>query len=89
MIDAPQSEAELLRERLKLTQALLIQNDRERLSLKLRDYIPEAWNVLEPGREFVGNWHIDIICEYLQALSDGDLPGNRLVINIPFRCMKM
>lgn len=82
----PQQREALLRERLKLTRALLVEDERERLGKSLREYIPEAWNVLEPGREFVSNWHIDIICEYLQAISDGQL--HRLVINIPFRCMK-
>jgi predicted phage terminase large subunit-like protein len=82
----PQQREELLREKLRLTRDLLVADDRERLTERFRDYVPEAWKILEPGREFVPNWHIDIICEYLQAISDGEL--QRLVINIPFRCMK-
>lgn len=75
-----------MKERLILSNSLLVDEESEKLSLSLREYVTEAWNVLEPGRVFVSNCHIDHICEYLQAIGDGDL--HRLVINIPFRCMK-
>lgn len=40
-----------------------------------------AWPVLEPGAPFVGNWHIDCICDHLQAATQGHF--NRLIFNIP------
>lgn len=86
MIEGLEDRQAMLRERLKLSRALEVEAEREALSLSLRDYVKEAWNVLEPGREFVSNWHVDYICEYLQAISDGEF--HRLCINIPFRCMK-
>lgn len=52
----------------------------------LRDYIPASWHIIEPGREFVGGWHVDAICEHLQAVIDGQI--KRLIINIPPRCSK-
>lgn len=52
----------------------------------LREFIEMAWPVLEPGTEFVPNWHIDAICDHLEAVSKGQIPS--LVINIPPRCMK-
>lgn len=54
--------------------------------LSLKDFAVEAWPVLEPSVEFVSGWHIDAICEHLEACTRGDI--KRLVINIPPRCMK-
>ena len=49
----------------------------------LRTYVEWAWPILEPATPFLGNWHIDLICEYLEAISAGQL--RRLVINMPPR----
>lgn len=45
-----------------------------------------AWPVLQPGVKFVDNWHIQVICEHLEAVSTGQI--KRLVINLPFRMLK-
>ena len=45
-----------------------------------------AWPLVEPGREFSDGWHIECICEHLQAVSQLEI--NNLVINIPPRHMK-
>ncbi len=47
----------------------------------LRGFVAEAWKILEPDTPFVPNWHIDAICEHLEAVTDGRI--NRLVINVP------
>jgi len=52
----------------------------------LRDYVEFIWSILEPGREFIPNFHIDAICDHLQAIHDGHI--RNLIINIPPRCMK-
>lgn len=39
-----------------------------------------------PGEEYRHNWHIDLICEYLEACSRREI--TRLIINIPPRYMK-
>ena len=52
----------------------------------LRAFVAQAWPVLEPRTPFLPNWHIDLICEYLEAITAGDL--RRLVINLPPRYMK-
>ncbi|MCF1502183.1 phage terminase large subunit [Afifella sp. H1R] len=57
--------------------------DAERIRARcrsLRGFVGEAWSVLEPNAAFVGNWHIDAICEHLEAITGGQL--NRLLINI-------
>ena len=57
---------------------------RTRQSLRL--FVPWAWPSLEPGTVFQANWHIALICEYLEAVTAGEVL--RLVINIPPRYMK-
>lgn len=52
----------------------------------LRFFVEWAWPILEPGTAFQANWHIDLICEYLEAVTAGEIL--RLVINIPPRYMK-
>lgn len=45
-----------------------------------------AWPMLEPGREFIDNWHLHVICEHLEAVTRGEI--SRLLINVPFRTSK-
>ena len=58
----------------------------ELLRRRLRVFVREAWPVPEPGTPYVRNWHIDVICNHLEAITAGEL--NRLIINIPPRHMK-
>lgn len=64
---------------------------RERCA-RLSGFVREAWHVLEPGRRYVHGWHIDAICEHLEAISLGRFLqmglDNRLLINIPPGMMK-
>lgn len=46
----------------------------------------QAWHVIEPGKEFVGGWHIEAICEHLKAVDDGEI--KRLAICVPFKSSK-
>lgn len=64
----------------------IIQIERELCSRHLIDFIPAAWHVLEPGTVYKPNWHIDAICEHLEAITRGEL--RFLVINMPPRTMK-
>jgi predicted phage terminase large subunit-like protein len=52
---------------------------------RLGDFVRQAWKVIE-GRPFADNWHIDVICEHLEALATGQI--RRLVINVPPRSTK-
>lgn len=52
----------------------------------LRDYVAEAWHVIEPATPYVPNWHIDAICEHLEAVTRGDIRD--LLINVPPRHSK-
>lgn len=59
----------------------------------LSEFIRQAWHVIEPGQNYVHGWHIDFICEHLEAITDGvelpdGTPYNRLLVNIPPGTMK-
>lgn len=60
--------------------------DAARLSRSLRAYVEDAWRVVEPHRPFVGGWHIDAICDHLEACTKRQI--RNLIINIPPRHMK-
>lgn len=53
---------------------------------ELRTFIEAAWPLVEHRRQYKSNWHIDAICEHLEAVSRGEVL--RLIINIPPRHMK-
>ena len=64
----------------------------QRCERSLVYFIKRAWHVLEPAAPYVHNWHIDMLAEHLEAITDGteinDKPYNRLLVNIPPGAMK-
>jgi predicted phage terminase large subunit-like protein len=52
----------------------------------LAEFIRDGWDILEPGTPLLWGWHLDAICEHLEAVSDGRI--KRLLINIPPGHMK-
>ena len=57
-----------------------------RAGLDTDDLADGPWKILEPGRRFVDGWVIDAMCEYLEAVTAGQI--TQLVINVPPGCMK-
>lgn len=53
---------------------------------KLSRYVRAAWNVLEPNTPLMWGWHLDAICEHLEAVNLGQIQD--LLINIPPRNLK-
>lgn len=51
-----------------------------------RAFVEQAWPILEPTTPLLRNWHIDLIIEYLEAVTAGQT--TRLLINVPPRYMK-
>lgn len=51
----------------------------------LHEFIQAFWNEIETV-PFLDNWHVRALCEYLEAVTRGDI--KRLVINVPPGCMK-
>ncbi len=52
----------------------------------LYEFVRQAWPVVEPGVPFIESWHIQAICEHLEAITRGSL--RYLLINIPPRHSK-
>lgn len=71
-----------------------IAEEADLLSKDLRSFVRHAWPILEPPRwrdgelrsTFRTNWHIDAICDHLEAARALEI--RRLLINIPPRHMK-
>lgn len=51
----------------------------------LKQFITRSWKYIDPS-PFKDNWHIDALCEHLEAVNKGQI--RRLIINIPPRHMK-
>jgi predicted phage terminase large subunit-like protein len=57
-----------------------------RAERSLCSFVKQAWHVTEPSTPYIHNWHIDAICEHLQAVSNNQI--SNLLINMPPRAMK-
>lgn len=53
---------------------------------KLSYFYQQSFNKFDAGEKYLHSWYIDLLCEYLEALADGEI--TRLNINIPPRCGK-
>ncbi len=47
----------------------------------LGEFVRQSWDVLEPATPFIDGWHIDAICEHLEAIRRRQI--RKLIINIP------
>jgi len=52
----------------------------------LAPFIKYVFEVVDPGTLYKHNWHIDLISEYLEAVTVGEI--KRLILNIPPRSLK-
>lgn len=59
---------------------------RRKAESSLYEFVKQSWHVVEPGIPFIPSWHIEAICEHLEAITSGDI--RRLLINIPPRHSK-
>jgi predicted phage terminase large subunit-like protein len=60
--------------------------EREYATRSLREFVKQAWQVVEPFTPFVPGWHIDAITDHLEAVTRGQI--RNLLINVPPRHMK-
>jgi predicted phage terminase large subunit-like protein len=51
------------------------------------EFVKRAWHVLEPETRLVWNWHLQAMCDHLEAISREKLHP-RIIINIPPGCSK-
>ena len=55
----------------------------------LLNFVRYFWHTLEPKtRALVEGWPLEAICIHLEALTFGDIPSNRLLMNVPPGFMK-
>lgn len=59
----------------------LARADAEAAQRHLRDFVREAWPVVEPARPFISGWHSDAICDHLEAVTLRQI--QYLLINVP------
>jgi predicted phage terminase large subunit-like protein len=52
----------------------------------LLNFIEVFWRFVEPGRQLIGGWPLEAICEHLEAVTSGQIM--RLLINVPPGFMK-
>lgn len=73
---------------LKLPSLSEIRQEKSRRAAErsLIEFTRQAWQVIEPGTPFTNGWHIDVICDHLEAVTAGEL--RNLLINMPPRHMK-
>lgn len=58
----------------------------EQARRSLREFVRQAWPVLEPSTKLVWGWHLDALATHLEAVTRGDT--TRLMINVPPGHMK-
>lgn len=58
----------------------------EQLRRSLHKFSRVSWRQIEPGTEFLDNWHLEVIDAHLEAITKGKI--RFLLINIPPRTMK-
>jgi predicted phage terminase large subunit-like protein len=87
-VDLPLSIEAYKAEVARRAQAAMMQ-EIERDAAKVRNecrtfagFVRHAWKIIEPGTKLKWNWHLDAMCDHLQAISEGKLKP-RLIINVP------
>jgi len=70
----------------KLNRLDYLNLERELYKNSLVEFVQGAWHVLEPETPYVHGWHVEAVCEHLEAVHYGKI--NRLLINIPPGAMK-
>lgn len=51
-----------------------------------KSFVHQAWHLVEPDQELRWNWHLDVLCEDLEAIERGDV--QREIFNVPPGTMK-
>lgn len=52
----------------------------------LIEFTRQAWDIIEPGTPFTEGWHLNVICEHLEAVAKGEI--RNIIFNFPPRHMK-
>ena len=71
---------------MNLTNNDWLEIEKEACKRSLATFVRQSWHILEPSQPYIHGWHVDAICEHLEAITSGDI--TRLLINIPPGTMK-
>lgn len=69
-----------------MTTRLRFERDKLKAELSLYEFLKQAWKWIEGDKEFTDGWHIQAICEHLEAIAERKIKN--LLINMPPRCSK-
>jgi predicted phage terminase large subunit-like protein len=58
----------------------------EKARRHLSEFVRQMWKAVLPGVPLQWNWHLDVLCEHLEAVTRRDI--RRLIINVPPRTLK-
>lgn len=50
---------------------------------KLSWFFRLSWPILEPKKVLIWNWHLEVVCDHVQALLEGRIPQRNIAINVP------
>jgi predicted phage terminase large subunit-like protein len=67
---------------MKLTHNDALEAERILCARSLAYFVKRAWPHIIPDR-LIWNWHMDAICDHMQALATGGIASHRLLINVP------
>ncbi len=60
--------------------------ERERVSTSLRQFVKDAYPLMQTGTPLVWGWYLDAVCDFAQAIVQGDI--KRGIVNLKNRCFK-
>lgn len=80
--------SKLSREELEYQFCVRLELEKRKCLKSLAYFVQKSWKVIEPNTPLDWNWHIDVICEHVQAFLEGRLDKKNLLINVPPGSMK-
>ena len=69
-----------------LLKAVSFERDKRKAEVSLIEFMKQAWDIIEPGTPYVDGWHLHVIADHLQAVTQGKV--RNLIINMPPRHCK-
>ncbi len=75
------SEIEYVEELLEVQRKAELEEDARYLEEDLFEFVAAAWHIVEPVTPFVPGWHIEAMCEHLEAVAREEI--KRLFITMP------
>ncbi len=85
-MDLAQELAQIELEEVRVLEREVVLGEKELFEGNLREFVKAGWHILEPGTPLVWNWHLDVICAYLEAYVARDI--KRVIFNVPPGSMK-